>query len=81
MANTLMLAILGVTFAASVALGQAAGPVAEGRVRARALGVAPGVFPPGTANAITDVSGVRVGHATLIVGDSVRTGITAILPH
>jgi D-aminopeptidase len=81
MANTLMLAILGVTFAASVALGQGASPVAEGRARARALGVAPGVFPPGTANAITDVSGVRVGHATLIVGDSVRTGITAILPH
>ena len=81
MANRLTLAILGVTFAASVALGQGASPVAEGRARARALGVAPGVFPPGPANAITDVSGVRVGHATLIVGDSVRTGITAILPH
>lgn len=81
MANTHMLAILGVTFAASVASGQGASPVEEGRARARALGVAPGVFAPGTANAITDVAGVRVGHATLIVGDSVRTGITAILPH
>src|SRR5687768_4709874 len=55
--------------------------VAAGRARARALGVAPGVFRPGPANAITDVPGVRVGHATLISGDSVRTGVTAILPH
>jgi D-aminopeptidase len=45
------------------------------------MGVAPGVFSPGAANAITDVSGVRVGHATIILGDSVRTGVTAILPH
>lgn len=51
------------------------------QVRARALGVAPGIFRPGPANAITDVAGVRVGHATLIEGDSVRTGVTAILPH
>lgn len=51
------------------------------RARARDLGVAPGVFRPGRFNAITDVAGVRVGHATLIVGDSVRTGVTAILPH
>lgn len=54
---------------------------ADGQVRARDLGVAPGVFAPGPANAITDVAGVRVGHATLFVGDSVRTGVTAILPH
>jgi D-aminopeptidase len=51
------------------------------RVRARALGVAPGVFVAGKLNAITDVSGVRVGHATLIRGENVRTGVTAILPH
>lgn len=51
------------------------------RPRARELGVAPGVFPPGPHNAITDVTGVRVGQTTVIVGDSVRTGITAILPH
>jgi D-aminopeptidase len=41
----------------------------------------PGVMQPGTWNAITDVPGVRVGHVTLRVGDSVRTGVTAILPH
>jgi D-aminopeptidase len=55
--------------------------VASSRVRARTLGVAPGIFRPGPVNAITDVAGVRVGHATLNVGDSVRTGVTAILPH
>jgi D-aminopeptidase len=51
------------------------------QVRARDLGVAPGVFKPGARNAITDVAGVRVGHATVVRGDSVRTGVTAVLPH
>ena len=53
----------------------------EPRPRARDLGVAPGVFPPGAVNAITDVPGVRVGHATIVEGDDVRTGATAVLPH
>lgn len=53
----------------------------ERRPRARDLGVAPGVFEPGPLNAITDVAGVRVGHVTIIEGDTVRTGVTAILPH
>ena len=51
------------------------------RPRARDLGLAPGVFPPGPLDAITDVHGVRVGQVTLIRGDDVRTGVTAILPH
>jgi D-aminopeptidase len=51
------------------------------RVRARQLGIAPGVLPTGALNAITDVQGVLVGHSTLIAGDSIRTGATAILPH
>lgn len=51
------------------------------RLRARSVGVVPGVLPPGELNAITDVRGVRVGHFTLIEGDDVRTGATAILPH
>jgi D-aminopeptidase len=51
------------------------------RVRARELGVAPGIFAPGHRNAITDVEGVAVGQVTVIEGDSVRTGVTAILPH
>jgi D-aminopeptidase len=54
---------------------------AQQRQRPRALGIAPGVLRAGIHNAITDVDGVRVGHATVIEGDSVRTGVTAILPH
>src|SRR5216110_3929240 len=54
---------------------------AEKRPRAREIGLAPGVFPPGPLNAITDVKGVKVGHTTIIEGDNVRTGVTAILPH
>jgi len=53
----------------------------DGRPRARDLGVAPGVFAPGPLNAITDVEGVRVGHVTLTTGDTIRTGVTAIVPH
>lgn len=49
--------------------------------RARDYGIHIGVLKPGTWNAITDVPGVKVGHTTLIKGDSIRTGVTAILPH
>ncbi|HEX7486196.1 MAG TPA: P1 family peptidase [Vicinamibacterales bacterium] len=86
----LALACLG-TGVAAVTVGQDAGsapgsvrqdlsPVLS-RPRARDLGLVPGVFPPGPLNAITDVAGVRVGHTTLVEGDAVRTGVTAILPH
>jgi D-aminopeptidase len=51
------------------------------RPRARDLGIVVGILPPGKMNAITDVAGVRVGHATLVKGADVRTGVTAILPH
>jgi D-aminopeptidase len=51
------------------------------RPRARDAGVVPGVLPTGPLNAITDVAGVAVGQTTLIKGDNVRTGVTAILPH
>lgn len=54
---------------------------AEPRVRARELGLAPGIFAPGRNNAITDVDGVRVGQVTLDEGDNIRTGVTSILPH
>ena len=40
-----------------------------------------GFLPTGELNAITDVAGVRVGHRSLIEGDDVRTGVTAVLPH
>jgi D-aminopeptidase len=51
------------------------------RERARDLGIAIGTLPTGPTNSLTDVSGVRVGHATLMRGDDVRTGVTAIWPH
>ena len=54
---------------------------AQDRVRARDLGVAPGIFAPGINNAITDVAGVRVGQVTVMQGERIRTGVTAILPH
>ena len=53
---------------------------AEDRPRARDIGLAVGIFPTGDMNAITDVSGVKVGHATIIDGDDIRTGVTAIIP-
>ena len=49
--------------------------------RARDLGIAVGSFPPGPLDAITDVPGVRVGHATVVEGNDVRTGVTVVLPH
>jgi D-aminopeptidase len=51
------------------------------RYRSRTAGVAPGILPPGPYNTITDVPGIRVGHVTVIRGDDIRTGATAILPH
>src|SRR5215218_6527932 len=51
------------------------------RPRARDIGLRVGVLPAGRLDAITDVEGVRVGHATLIRGEDVRTGVTAVVPH
>ena len=55
--------------------------MAASRPRPREVGVRLGLLPPGEQNAITDVPGVRVGHVSLIEGDSVRTGVTAIFTH
>ncbi|HEY5644299.1 MAG TPA: P1 family peptidase [Pseudomonadales bacterium] len=65
----LLLSLLGVSVA-----------VADERPRARDLGLAMGILPPGPFNAITDVAGVRVGHHTKIEGDDIRTGVTAVIP-
>ena len=51
------------------------------RPRASELGLKVGVLPSGPLDAITDVAGVEVGHTTIIRGDNIRTGVTAILPH
>lgn len=56
-------------------------PMPLARCRFRALGLTCGILPTGPLNAITDVAGVSVGHVTLIEGDEIRTGATAILPH
>jgi D-aminopeptidase len=54
---------------------------ADSRPRIRDAGVVVGILPTGPLNAITDVSGVRVGHTTIVRGADIRTGVTAILPH
>src|SRR5215470_17793680 len=53
----------------------------EHRPRARELGIHPGIYDPGPNNAITDVAGILVGQVTLVKGENIRTGVTAILPH
>jgi len=57
------------------------GAQAEKRARCRELGIQVGILPTGRWNGITDVPGVKVGHQTLWRGDSVRTGVTVIVPH
>ncbi len=71
-----VLAIQTVIFLLVIAITSSA----QERPRARDIGVVTGIFPTGQHNAITDVEGVRVGHSTLIRGDDIRTGVTAIIP-
>ncbi len=81
MKSSRLLLTVALALMSSVATPGKAQQTPDGRVRARDLGVAPGIFRPGTLNGITDVSGVQVGQVTVVEGDSVRTGVTAILPH
>ncbi len=69
------------SFFAAFAFFAVLAPSAQTKPRARDLGIAPGVLSPGPLNAITDVDGVRVGHTTIVQGETVRTGVTAIVPH
>ena len=73
MKSLLVILITGLVFGPSMQT--------QNRPRARELGINVGILPTGSLNAITDVPGVMVGHTTLIRGDNVRTGVTAILPH
>lgn len=66
--------------AQSQRVGSAAG-AGEQRPRARELGIHPGIYDPGPNNAITDVPGVLVGQVTIVKGENIRTGVTAVLPH
>lgn len=76
-------AMLGaLALAMSLALSAAdAADDKRARPRPREAGVTFGILPPGPLNAITDVAGVKVGHATLIESERIHTGVTAILPH
>lgn len=73
--HRILLPLLALSAAAS------ASAHAQARPRAREAGVVVGILAPGPLNAITDVAGVRVGQATRHEGDSIHTGVTAILPH
>jgi D-aminopeptidase len=78
-------AFLRLQKSADVTLAQRreASPAASngGRPRARDLGITIGILPTGELNAITDVIGVNVGHRSIVKGNDVRTGVTAVLPH
>jgi D-aminopeptidase len=73
-----ILLLVALLVAVGVEVGELNG---QDRPRARDIGLQIGIFAPGPHNAITDVAGVRVGQMTLHEGESVRTGVTAILPH
>lgn len=81
MLHTAYLAAALALFATAAAWGQPPAPEANPRPRLRDLGVETGILTPGPLNAITDVAGVRVGHETVVEGEGVRTGVTAVLPH
>src|SRR5687767_15474561 len=68
-----------VTFALIMLLAFSA--TGQNRPRVRDAGIKVGILPTGPLNAITDVNGVRVGHTTVIRGDNIPTGVTAVLPH
>ena len=70
-----------ITCALSLSTLSAAQNANSVRPRAAELGIKVGVLPTGPRDAITDVGGVEVGHTTIIRGENIRTGVTAILPH
>jgi len=74
--NLTIVSLLACPLVSHTALGQNSEP----RPRAREAGLVVGIFQPGQFNAITDVSGVLVGHETVIEGEDIRTGVTAIIP-
>ena len=80
MSKTLLIVLFSLVAVASSTAAQSKAPVNE-RPRAREAGVIVGVLKPGPLNAITDVTGVAVGQTTIVRGENVRTGVTAILPH
>ena len=76
----ILIALMGVFLACSIYSVNVESTNSDTRARARDIGIRIGNIRTGTHNAITDVAGVKVGHVTLNEGDSIRTGVTAILP-
>jgi D-aminopeptidase len=74
-----LLAAAVVLLVISAAVAQST--TSNARPRASDLGLKVGILPTGSLDAITDVAGVEVGHTTIIRGDDLHTGVTAILPH
>jgi D-aminopeptidase len=74
-----LLAAAVVLLVTSAAVAQST--TSNARPRASELGLKVGILPTGLLDAITDVAGVEVGHTTIIRGDDLHTGVTAILPH
>jgi D-aminopeptidase len=79
--SLILVLLLTTAFVAAHPFPGSSVPQEKRRPRAREAGINVGVLPVGPLNAITDVSGVMVGHATVIRGETLRTGVTAILPH
>ncbi len=80
--RTCLLLVTTVLASAILSMSQTTNPTAsKNKPRVRDLGIKIGIIPTGPLNAITDVSGVMVGHTTIIRGEDIRTGVTAILPH
>jgi D-aminopeptidase len=79
MRTRFVLVTVTVLLVISTASAQNTAPVA--RPRASDLGLKVGILPAGPLDAITDIAGVKVGHTTIVRGDDVRTGVTAIIPH
>lgn len=73
--------ILAIALVMPSVLARAQGNESGSKPRARDLGIRIGVYDPGKLNAITDVAGVQVGQVTIIRGENIRTGVTAIVPH
>ena len=78
MARGFVVVVISLLLASSVSADSTS---SNTRPRASDLGLKVGILPAGPLNAITDVAGVEVGHTTIIRGDNVRTGVTAVLPH
>ncbi len=78
MFRSILLICIGISLAGA---SYAQGAAQEKRPRAREIGIRVGILPTGKLNSITDVAGVTVGQTTIIRGENVRTGVTAIMPH